>query len=81
MARFYELKIDMDEIEDGTPNWLVTAPAFPEITTFAEEKPEACVQGLHAIEEAIAGRIADVMDVPAPMKTTPARGISSSSRR
>ena len=25
-----EMKIVMDKIEDGNPNWLVTAPAFPE---------------------------------------------------
>ena len=74
MARFYELKIVMDNIGQGTSNWLVTAPAFPEVTTFADDKREACVQGLHAIEEAIAGRIADGMDVPAPMKTTPGKG-------
>ena len=68
------MKIVMDKIEDGNPNWLVTAPAFPELTTFADDKREACVQGLHAIEEAIAGHIADGLDVPAPMKTTPGKG-------
>ena len=73
MARFYELKIVYNSGQ-GTSNWLVTAPAFPEVTTFADDKREACVQGLHAIEEAIAGRIADGMDVPAPMKTTPGKG-------
>ena len=38
MARFYELKIVMDNSGQGTSNWLVTAPAFPEVTTLADER-------------------------------------------
>ncbi len=34
MARFYELEIVMDNSGKGTSNWLVRAPAFPEVTTF-----------------------------------------------
>jgi antitoxin HicB len=71
MARFYELKFVMDKLEDGSRNWLVTAPAFPEVAILAQDMRQACVQGLHAIKEAIAGRFADGMDVPAPMKTRP----------
>lgn len=74
MARFYELTIAMDETEDGTPNWMVTAPAFPEVTTFGDTQPEACGHGLQAIEEAIAARIADGEDIPLPIKETPGVG-------
>jgi antitoxin HicB len=74
VARYYELMISMDETADGTPNWLVTAPEFPEVTTFADTQPEACAQGLQAIEEAIAARIADGDDVPLPMKETKGKG-------
>jgi antitoxin HicB len=74
MARFYELTIAMDETDDGTPNWMVTAPEFPEVTTFADDKQAACVQGLNAIEEAIAARMADGEDIPLPLKETTGKG-------
>ncbi|MDQ0324511.1 antitoxin HicB [Rhodopseudomonas julia] len=63
---YYEIVIEMDEAEDGTLSWLVSVPEFPEITTFGETKEEACQNGLKAIEEAIAARIADGEAIPAP---------------
>jgi antitoxin HicB len=47
---------------------LITCPAFPEVTTFSErgDKPRAWLNGLGAIEEAIAARISDGRDIPAP---------------
>jgi antitoxin HicB len=74
MAGFYELTIAMDEAEDGSVSWMVTAPEFPEVTTFADTQPEACEEGLKAIEEAIAARIADGEDIPLPKKETPGKG-------
>ena len=58
MTPCYELTLEMDELEDGGYNWLVTVPSFPEITTFGDDIEEALRAGLGAIEEAIAGRIA-----------------------
>lgn len=56
MTPCYELTLEMDELEDGGHNWLVTVPSFPEITTFGDDIEEALRAGLGAIEEAIAGR-------------------------
>ncbi|MBY5430292.1 type II toxin-antitoxin system HicB family antitoxin [Rhizobium leguminosarum] len=60
----------MDEAEDGTHSWLVTAPAFPEVTTFGDTQPEAALEGLKAIEEAIAARMADGESIPLPLEET-----------
>ena len=72
MARFYLLEIVMDNIGQANPELAGDGTGLSGGTTFADER-EARVQGLHAIEEAIAGRIADGMDVPAPMNT-PGKG-------
>jgi len=71
MARFYELKIDVEKVGDASLSWLITAPAFPEIRFLADDNREAFVQGLHAIEEAIARRFANGVDIPAPTNTRP----------
>lgn len=57
----YELAIELDG--EGL---LVTAPSFPELTTFGATLEEALAQGRLALEEAIAGRIADGEDIPIP---------------
>jgi antitoxin HicB len=44
--------------------WLVTCEAFPEVATFGESIEETSVNGRNAIEEAIAGRIADGEEIP-----------------
>lgn len=69
-AMWYELVLDVDDNE----TFVVTAPEFPEVTTFGESQPEACVNGLHAIEEAIAARIARGEDIPRPMRETTGKG-------
>jgi antitoxin HicB len=74
MVMYYEIVIDMDESEDGALSWLVTVPEFPEVTTFGDDKEEACRNGLRAIEEAIAARIADNEPIPHPRKATNGRG-------
>lgn len=70
MARWYELTITMDDND----TWLVTSPDFPEITTFGETQPEACANGLKAIEEAISARMSDGEDIPLPINETPGKG-------
>ncbi|QKV18757.1 type II toxin-antitoxin system HicB family antitoxin [Oricola thermophila] len=74
MAYWYEVTLSMDELEDGTCTWLVTAPDFPEVTTYGDTQEEACRNGLKAIEEAIAARMADGEDVPPPLTETNGKG-------
>jgi len=49
----YPIKLTRDDNE----TFLVTCPALPEVTTFAETEDEAQDHALRAIEEAIAARI------------------------
>jgi len=67
---WYELKIEPDD--NGT--WLITSPDFEEVTTFSSTKEAACKNGLDAIEEAIAARIARGDDIPVPLRETRAKG-------
>jgi antitoxin HicB len=62
MGRYYELKLE----PDSNDTLLVTAPRFPEVSTFGDTEAETLAHGLLAIEEAIAARIADGEDVPLP---------------
>ena len=52
--------------DDGTV--LVTAPDFPELTTFGEEERDALLHAVDALEEAIAARIAAKQDIPPPSR-------------
>ena len=45
---------------------LVTAPDFPELTTFGDDREEAIARAVDALEEAIAARIHDRDAIPAP---------------
>lgn len=67
---WYELVLTPDDND----TWLITSPHFDEVTTFGHTQEEACRNGLNAIEEAIAGRIARGEDIPFPLKETPGRG-------
>lgn len=51
---------------DDNDTFLVTCPDLPEVTTFGETIEEAVHHAADAIEEAIACRIADGLDVPEP---------------
>src|SRR5690348_8036413 len=55
------------EPDDNGTN-LITCPAFPEMTTFADQADDLRIfsNGLSAIEEAIAARISDGQDIPKP---------------
>jgi antitoxin HicB len=52
--------------EDDNGTVLVTAPDFPEATTFGEDRDEALLRAVDAIETAIQGRIGDRDEVPLP---------------
>jgi len=70
MGRWYRVVLDMDTND----TFLVTAPQFPEVTTFAGDREEALVNARRAIEEAIAARIADGDDIPHPLDKTSGKG-------
>ena len=60
---WYELCLEKDD----NATFLVTAPAFPEVTTFGEFKggiPECLKNGRNAIQEAIAARINACEELP-----------------
>lgn len=50
--------------DDGTV--LATSPDFPELVTFGEDRREALVRAVSALEEAVAARINGRRDVPLP---------------
>ena len=62
MSLTYPIKLEADD--NGT--LLVTCPALPEVTTFGEDEADAIKHARDAIEEAIAARMADGREVPAP---------------
>lgn len=59
----FNYAIDLSADDNGT--FLVTCPDFPEVATFGEDKEDAVLRALDAIEEAIAARIAHREEVPA----------------
>ena len=52
------------EEDDGTV--LATSPDFPELVTFGEDRREALVRAVAALEEAVAARMSGKEDVPLP---------------
>lgn len=54
------------QLEDDGGSILVTAPDFPELTTFGEDRDDALMRAVDALEEAIAARIHDGRDIPEP---------------
>lgn len=56
-------RIDLSRDDNGS--FLITAPALPEVTTFADDADAAQVHACDAIEEALASRIASGADIPA----------------
>lgn len=60
----YQVRLENDD--NGTV--LVTSPDFPELTTFGEDRDEALERAVDALEEAVAARIHDRIDIPMPSK-------------
>lgn len=60
----YPVKLTADD--NGTV--LVTAPDFPELTTFGDDQDEALARAVDALEEAIAARVARRAEVPPPSR-------------
>jgi antitoxin HicB len=67
MTLAYHVEFTPDD--NGTV--MVTCPALPEVTTFGENEADALAHAVGAIEEALAGRIADGQDLPYGSKGTP----------
>src|SRR6266508_1011678 len=62
MTLRYPVKLEADD--NGTV--LATCPSLPEVTTFGEDDADALAHAIGAIEEALAARIGDGEDIPAP---------------
>ena len=60
--RRYRIKLEADD--NGT--LMATCPALPEVSTFGDDEAAALRNAIGAIEEALAARIADGEDIPAP---------------
>lgn len=58
--------VELSRDDNGT--LLVTAPDFPELTTYGEDREDALARAVDAFDEAIAARIAHRDDVPRPSK-------------
>jgi antitoxin HicB len=52
--------------EDDNGTILATCPDFPEAATFGEDREDALLRAIDAIETAIQGRIADREPIPLP---------------
>ena len=59
----YRLTLTPDD--NGT--FMITSPDFPELTTFAESRAQAALHATGAVEEAIAARISERREIPAPL--------------
>ena len=55
-------------LEDDDGTILATSTDFPELTTFGNDRDEAINRATDAMEEAIAARIHDRRDIPAPSR-------------
>ena len=56
--------ITLTDDDDGTV--LATSPDFPELSTFGDDRDEALVRSVDALEEAIAARVHDRKPIPLP---------------
>ncbi|MEX0851914.1 MAG: type II toxin-antitoxin system HicB family antitoxin [Bauldia sp.] len=57
-------RIDLTPDDNGT--LLVTCPDLPEVTSFGDDEADALKRALDAVEEALAGRIANKQAIPRP---------------
>lgn len=63
-------------IADDNDTVMVTAPDFPELTTFGDDREEAMARARDALEEAILARIHAHQDLPAPSLGSPRVALS-----
>jgi predicted RNase H-like HicB family nuclease len=72
MTARYLIKLEPDDND----TLLVTCPALPEVATFGEDEADAVRRARDAIEEALAARIEDGMDIPAPAPRSRGRAVA-----
>jgi len=72
------LPIKLAPDDNGT--LLVTCPLLPEVTSFGDDEADALQHAADAIEEALAARISDGLDIPVP-PARPARSRAARQRR
>lgn len=58
-------------IADDNDTVMVTAPDFPELATFGDDREDAMARARDALDEAISARIHARENVPAPSRGTP----------
>ena len=58
-------------IADDNDTVMATAPDFPELATFGDDREEAMARARDALEEAISARIHARQDVPYPRSRQP----------
>ena len=63
MMLTYPIRLEEDE---GTV--MATSPDFPELTTFGDDRDDALMRAVDALEEAIAARIHAGQNIPPPSK-------------
>lgn len=68
----YQIEITPDRNDQGDATLLVTCPDLPEVTTFGEDRNDAMSRAVGALEEAIAARMAEGADIPAPIDSAAA---------
>ena len=68
MMLHFPIKLEPDD--NGT--LLVTCPLLPEVTSFGDDESDALRHAADAIEEGLAARISDGLDIPVP-SARPAR--------
>jgi len=76
MTLRYPIKLAPDD--NGT--LMVTCPLLPEVTSFGDDEADAMRHAVSAIEEALAARVDDGLDIPAPPTRASARSRASSTR-
>ena len=55
-------------LEEDVGTVMATSPDFPELTTFGDDRDDALMRAVDALEEAIAARIHAGRDIPSPSK-------------
>jgi antitoxin HicB len=70
MTVHYPIKLEPDDND----TLMVTCPVLPEVATFGEDDADAVRHAEDAIEEALAARIAEGVDIPAPPLRSRGRG-------
>ena len=56
------------QLEEDEGTIMATSPDFPELATFGDDRDDALMRAVDALEEAIAARVHAGQDIPAPTK-------------